>query len=1068
MHPNYPRLTPRVLPVGEYPKLDLTALMDIYDQLTALGLYVMPKRRKLKVPLSRYWENGAEPIRDRSRALQDQQDYDTSGWCVAAGSRSSRLYVLDFDTAEIQANGTDPWLLYQWVQDTSESAFVLGSPSGGVHIYYRIPEHLEIPPNISPHKGVDGRGERGQVVTLGGFNRYDDTSDKSQAAKKGVPSGHCDTYSRLEYGDYTYIPEMTETLYQWLTAKTRKVVPQNTEGEQYQRTTQGKERVDVHLKQTDSQKERIVLECLSFVLPNWENKGYDPWLQLWMSAHHGSQGSSRVRDYIIESPYIDWSDGEEGRQKFKNAWDTYKPQDNGYTVASLFYLARQNGWLTRTGYEIPERLTRAINVRYVSEWVEQQPLEALKRVLLISQTGSGKTYGFEKLWHMIGQPKAVIFVPSIRLATELANTLKNQHKLPVTLYIDNETGRRLHAEQMIDAKILVTTLQTFAMKIYKAGMPMSSYGLVYIEECDQLIQQFSRGGGGIFTSHVSEVEARAGFEVLQEAYRDSEYVWGVDATMSRVSYDMAEQMRNGRSINVVMNKWVQPKADVVLLEDKGEALQEVLKALEQGLKVVVAADTAADAAEAVEVMRVVGALEGKKALVITRETERDPEAIRFMEDVNQYAPEYDLLAYNSAMASGVSITSFTPDVVVQMCRYLTPRVNLQILNRYRSQNKVFCYYRKGENIYGQQAGEILSDAERRALIESGVLNMPLAARSDLASLRGYLTSLSAGDEGQQNRAPRDFYRHLLLNDGRKVTANDTNIVSGVIDDALQEVRAMRKDKQEFLARTWPDTPPIDREHPALPEYTPEQVAQGEVHGYISKVLKGCIPSGVKPERVFELVRSFAPHVGALSALTDQVGALRRSELAVADRGKALTAITNHVTLIRVLATLHHLYSALDEPVEHTELEVRGPQFMKALWALRDEYDSITPRAEQKFEAVYQRSDTDIERAVDFSKILLKRLGLSQKKERKGREGQHLKIHISNIADAQEFLDWRKTDLVLTDQVVAESAARRQSHMDVYRSMNPEQQAMVMELLMSEKYTDFAVAIQHVSLGVDPY
>jgi hypothetical protein len=1065
VHPNYPSLLPKITPISEYPKMNIDSLMEIYDQYTAIGLYVMPKKRKQKVPLTRYWEVGAALVTDRSRVISDQQDYDSSGWCIATGSRSNRLYVLDFDTAEIAANGIDPWTLYQWVQSISESAFVLGSPSGGVHVYYRIPDDKALPGNITPTKGVDGRGEGGQVVTRGGFNRYDDTADKLMAAKKGVPSGHCDTYRELEDGDYSFIPEMSDELYEWLTASTRsKTKPAETEGEKYARTVQGQARMEAHIAQTSTEKERITLECLSFILPNWGNRSYGEWIQMWMSAHHSSAGSAKVRDFIVESQYISWPDGQDGRLKFRHAWDTYVREDDGYTAASLFYLARQHGWLTRTGYEINDKLVEPINVRYVTDW-----LETLERypelLLLMSQTGSGKTHGFKKVWEDLGQPKAVIFVPSVRLATELANTLRTVHGLPVTLYIDNATGRRKMGVEMVDAQILVTTLQTFALKIYKAGVPMNRYGLVYIEECNQLIEQFSRGGGGVFSSQVSEQEARAGFECLQEAFRDCRYVWGVDATMTRSSYDLFEALKVNRSVRVVRNEWVQPKSLVTMLEDKAEAYQTVFKALDAGKKVVVAADTAATAEEVEQVMRLAGVLEGKKSLVITRHTERDPNAIRFMDDVNAGALEYDLVCYNSAMASGVSITSVAPDVLVQFCMYLTPRTNLQILNRYRQQNEVFCYYRKGENIYSKQAGEILDDAERRAMIESGMVNIPLAARTDMALLRAHITALSVGDEQQQLRAPRDIYRQLLNGDGRRVLSSDSTMVADIVDDAMQETRAMRKERKEFLAQTWPNTPPIDREHPALPEYTDDQIAQGEIHAKIQYILKGNIPESLPPAYVYNVVQEFAPHITALAAFVDQNGALRRSEVYLADRGKALTSLTNHITLIRVLATLHHLYHTLDDKLDEQVLAERAPAFMKALWPMRDEYDSVIVNPRQQFNAVLERATTDEDRAADFAKILLKRLGLRQRTEREGRKPV---VQISNIEAAREFLSWRKTDLVLTDEPVIMITTRRQSQMDLYAAMTDEQKGEVMGMLLDGTHTDFEVAIRKVASGLDPY
>lgn len=535
-YPNYPRLKPHILPFGEYPKLDITRLMQIYDELTAVGLYVIPKRRTDKIPVRDYWRTDNPKIATRESVQQDQKSADVSGWCVATGERSNRVVVLDFDTHDIEQQGIDPWVMYMWVQGTSETGFVLASPAGGIHLYYRIPDHLDMIGNDSPPvKGIDLRGHGGQVVTMGGFNRYDDTASKSKASDKGVPSGHCATYEKLPDGEYDSIPEMSQELYDWLTSlKKSKIEAKSSDGEHYAKTVQGLARVTEHNKQPISDRERVVIECLSYILGDWENKGYDEWSQMWMASHHGSDGSSRIRDYILEHPNVMWSDGARGRQHFRETWDKHESKEDGYTVASLFYLARNQGWLTQTGYEISDRLTEKINVRYVSEWFETLT-DYPKRLLMISQTGSGKTFGFSQLWRDLGQPKSVIFVPSIRLATELAQTLKNEHGLPVTLYIDNETGKRKQAIEMVDAKILVTTLQSFATKIYEAGVPMKRYGLVYFEECNQMFEQFARGGGGLYSSHVSEKEARKGYAVIREAFTDSEYVWGVDATMSRVS-----------------------------------------------------------------------------------------------------------------------------------------------------------------------------------------------------------------------------------------------------------------------------------------------------------------------------------------------------------------------------------------------------------------------------------------------------------------------------------------------------------------------------------------------------
>jgi hypothetical protein len=250
------------------------------------------------------------------------------------------------------------------------------------------------------------------------------------------------------------------------------------------------------------------------------------------------------------------------------------------------WLAKKAGWLTRTGYEINETLTEEITYDYISEWLDTLA-EVPKRLLLMSQTGTGKTYGIRKLWDMLDQPKTVILVPSIKLATALAEELRVTHGMDATLYRDRETGETLSGEELSTAHILVTTLQTFATKVHN---PMSEYGLVYVEESDQLLAQFARGGGGFYGSHVAEHEARSGFRVVREAMEQSGVVWFVDATMTSITYSVAEATRDVHSIQVVRNTKIKKKATCRFVASKGSAYQEILKGLEIGKRVVVAVD----------------------------------------------------------------------------------------------------------------------------------------------------------------------------------------------------------------------------------------------------------------------------------------------------------------------------------------------------------------------------------------------------------------------------------------------------------------------------------------------
>lgn len=1055
-YPAYPRLRPQVRPIDEYPKDSLDSLMKVYDRLTALGLYVLPKRRDMKVPVNTYWKKKDPEILTRELAVEEQKKYNVSGWCVATGERSNRLFVLDFDTAAIERAGYDPYAVYAWVQGISETGFVLSSPSGGVHLYYRLPDDFEMISNLKPPiDGIDTRGEGGQVVTVGGYNRYD--GDK--ARDKGVPDGHCETYRFLEEADYSCIPLMSVDLYKWITserAHTQKNANKNPDAEKYARTEQGEARLQAHLAEKMPERERIVLECLDFILPTWENEKKDynaDWIPMWMSAHIGSDGSPAVRDFILTHPSIYWKNGEDGKAQFRNAWDTFIPRIDGVTVTTLFYMAKQAGWLSKTGYEIPDALTKAFNERYVTNWM--QTLDKIPpRALLISQTGSGKTYGLRYLWEILGKPKTVIFVPSIKLATELAHTLQTIHEIPAVLYIDNEKGRAIDTEELIKAHVLVTTLQTFAIRLFEAGVPMSNYGLVYIEECDQLLAQFASGGGGLYGSHVSEREARSGYAALREAYALCSTVWGVDATMSKVSYDVATAFQAGHSVEVFRNTWVEPKANVTFLDSEEQGYAEVLGALENNKKVVVAADTATTAEKVEEAMRMIGALKGKKSIVITRNTERRKEVREFMADVNRGAAEYDLVCYNSSMASGVSIDKVTPDLIVQFCTYLTPRVNLQIANRYRTQKRFLCYYRSGENVYSRRAHDIVSEAHRRAYVESRMVNIPVAERTDDAKLRAHILAISQGDKEQQERAARDFYAALLRQDGRQVILSELVVIPEVVKEARDAVKSIRKERARELAKTWKETPPIDRDRPALPGYTPMQIAQGEIHAHIDHALLRNIPQDVDPEFVYDTVYEFLPHLSSLAAFVNQGRALKKSELFLADRSKALTALTTHISLVRSAATLHHLYHDLTEELTPDLLKERAPRFIQALSEVKEAYDVGSSRPHDTYDYVAEKYPEPEKQAVVFAKKLLSRLGLKQRAERVG--SARFNYVIQNAEAAQRFLEWRGNALSFEDAPVVNIIEARADYLKIFRAMDSVEQSQVLDMMEQEK-VEFKIA-----------
>lgn len=1011
-----------------YPKPSISELMAIYDELTAIGLQLLPKRYNQKFPVSEYWQKGKVSGVDMSRQamLKWQLSHDVCGWCV----RTGRVYVVDMDTADIERSGQNPETLYDDIQELSESGFVLASPSGGVHIYYRIPDNLEVLPNCKLFPGVDGRGEGGQVVTIGGYNRY----DGDDALKKAVPEGHYATYSKLKFGIYNTIPVMSIGLYNHIKSGTKKPdirsVPEQARA--YQQTEQANQRVTVHRAQLPEVQKRIVLEALSYALKGWKHRDYyQEWLPLWMSAYDGCNHTD-VLDYILNHPDIEWK-YESDRSTFVHTWSAHNPRETeGYTVATLFWLARRAGWLSQTGAEITAY--ESIQFKRISDWFEGLP-DIPKRLLLVSQTGSGKTYSYIAAWKRLNQPKSVIVVPTTKLAKELYTTLR-QAGLPAILYVDS--GATLEAGALRDAALLVTTLQTFAIK---ARPDMSEYGLVLFEESDELFRQFARGGGGMYGgSHVRENEAQEGFKVIADAFAKSEHVFCYDATMSKVTETIARSFSTA-TVRTVVNSEKNTKAPVTMLPDIDAAYQVAINALASGERVVVACDTARAASDMLEMALMAGVVKEAEALVITARTENDPRVSAFMQDVNGQAELYRLVCYNSAMGSGVSITSVQPDTLVQIADYLTPRHNLQILNRYRRQNKVFVFYRTGENLYAPDVETIRYDLNEKLAYESGLMNVPLLERNKLAAIRAEAAIMATADEQRQNRAPRDFYMWLLRGDGRRVSDEWAENISGTLRYLKEALNEVRKEKAAEIARTWNTVQPVDHANPAPAGMVAIDYARGIRHAEIKRALLDNIPTNAEPEIINRIVSQFEDNTGMLYLLLKQERTFELAERTFLDRSKAVSAIENKMTRLRLSTALFALYHSLDDVLTPDLLEMRVGAFKAVFDPVL--YDRAISRNGQKFSQVYQ-SDDDTGSYMALAKIMLAQFGLKQRAEKFDRvEGKwRMQYRIANADDLRQFIAWRHPEGI-------EAFSFEPADLKPTEGLTPEQVEQVLELFDEE-------------------
>jgi len=815
--------------------------------------------------------------------------------------------------------------------------------------------------------------------------------------------------------ELTYVNEEAVLSVEWLRSLADYVAPRKveyslTEADQhdmaalYVNSAEGSYRAEQHQKQTPEDRERVVIDALTALLPTLgEDTSYQLWTQIWMSAHAGSP-TAAVHDLLLTHPSVYWSDGDAGRLRWHNVWINHVQRPDGYTVASLFWLAERRGnWLKYTPYDVPNSAWQIIDVPLITAWTEEfeRPPE---RVLLHSQTGSGKTHNLIHLWHKLEQPRTVVFVPTMKLAADLATTLIVKG-VPATLYYDADTMQIKDGEALRAAQVLVTTLQTFGQRVYNRPGMMADYGLVYMEESDQLLSQFGLARTTFLPSHVNERQAQQGFALLREACEQSGYVWFVDATMTQITVDAARSLCPAyRQPLLVRNQFTKLKADVELLTTKQEAYNIALTAIMRGRKTVVACDTKAAATEFHQILQDYGLHMNRRVLLITKDTEAQPQVVEFMRNGNAGANRYDVVIYNSVMASGVSITSVKPDVLVQIAEYLTPRSNLQILNRYRLQNEVYCYYAPISSLYGKTATELQAEAQERVEVEADVLGLPLMPRAQDAQLRSYLGAMAGGDAYAQMRNARAFYRRLLRDDGRRIIDHTQQVLIESLNDVLTDVRTMRRERKEHIRTFWRSVRPVGPDAPADADMTPLDIACGMEHYHIRAMLNDFVPEQQTPEDIYDVVHNFQGSATMLSVFANQPAAYSITEGYMADPTRPDTTFYNNVTRLSVLTLLLDVWGEdLAKTYTLTQLEEAGRDFLTRLDAISNTYDIMVRLSAQQYRKLLQDNDTVAGRVLAFSKALLATVGLKVGKLRFGTE---VRYGVLNLDEAVQFLTWR--------------------------------------------------------------
>lgn len=736
-------------------------------------------------------------------------------------------------------------------------------------------------------------------------------------------------------------------------------------------------RVKEHYQASSAVRTRVTLEALSYALSaSWGELDRDQRMTLIMAAHAASN-DTLVRDAFLNYQSPRWNSSSQ-RMNLSSWWSTHKPKPDGLSVATLFYLARRNGWLKYSSVELTG--FTEIYSEEIGDWLSD--LETIpRRMVLRSGTGTGKTKGAIQLLKRLGVPKSIFFAPSIKLCMALSAAL-DREGVENTLYI--EKNRTKNAEVLKNAQVLVTTLQTFATKVLNSGIDLATYEYVVIDESDELFGSFVRSGVSskiAHASHVSRSQAKSGVEALSRLCKSSKYVLCFDGTATNLSRYLLETL-SGCDIEVYSNTYTRDKASITLVPDLQSVRDITFSSVKAGLKVVISTDTK-DEAELLEgILTLGGAASGEELIRITGDTIYDKRVNEFFSDVEKGARDYRVVIYNSAMGSGVSITETTPDVLIFVGSYLSPRKMIQMLNRYRSQSKVYGYIAPRESIYGATVEERYERLREAVGHEAGLSGLKFKQRTKLSDVVTQAALMSANDEFDQQRSVKDFMVRLLHEDGRDVYHIKRLNLNSEVTEALDLARYLLNELDERVLSEWRTVPPLGRDAVIPENYSGEEIAKGVLHNTI----KSEVPDYVEKARVLGLddeslalsILRFRKYRWTLDKFFKPETLLTYAATELSNQRKELVTLKLYMARVELVSLLGYLIPDVTKTYPVNDLE-GAERFVEEVGARQSVYDLVTS-SHLSYDAVLERESDVEEVAVKLASGIAKSIGLNLKRK----------------------------------------------------------------------------------------
>lgn len=746
-----------------------------------------------------------------------------------------------------------------------------------------------------------------------------------------------------------------------------------------------------------------VLDQLQYVARLWcyGEPSYALWLATWISAYRASDGADAVREYIMAQPqfWAKYRDATAEHTTFEKAWTMLGERDErAITGATLAWIARKVGWGRHNPYG---QLTAADLKLDVIELADA--LDEIKSVVKVgsnlaikSQTGSGKTkLNVELIKHLGVTPnRAVVVSPFINLCHSAAEGMRRGGVAAISY---DERG----AEE--SGAIVVRTPQNTLKKLpYPEDLDY-----VFIEEIHTLLHHLTKpkGDGG----HMRDDE-RSGFRAwLAEALRcETCAVVMVDAGLTDVSVDY---LRAVVPLTVVHNTGTRRKAKVTRVSED-EALSKAIEQLQAGEKVVVNAASKRGCERLCEVL----APYAESSVLITADTAGESSTKGFRADVEAGAAEAQLVIYNAAMGTGVSIEETRPALIIQYADYLHGSAWIQHLNRYRRQSEVLLVLtlrppRQSRKTYRDLKGDVL--ATWRAEIKAeGLKRRDVGEKSGEAQAFDRLTvGLEAARQAELVEVDLG-YEGILEADGREYI---NAIELDRAHPAMKVARELIDARDAAILREWRNEAPIDPREGVKGDVSAESLAKGYLHHRLKRLSNGYLPHHIEPETIAETLLNHATTIIDLEeSMSENATSVKGLQIAL-NPNRGVTELRAKAAKRNLVQMSRTLIAGLFDEITPEKLTADATLYVAQIERVKGDYDAvIATRASNKYAAVKARCEGDPEEmAAMLLKYVLEGVGLklrSRATRPRNAEGERVRVYTHYIDNAREAFNamlWRE-------------------------------------------------------------